>query len=118
EKPMAMNQEECKQMVGASRRTGKLLAIGYHYRFTDAAITAKNAIDEGIVGDTLVTRVQALRRRKVPGWGVFTHRTLPVGGSLIAYRCHLLYLSLWLLEDAQPIEAVGNMYNKLSKTPN
>src|SRR5699024_8156910 len=118
EKPMAMNQEECKQMVEASRRTGKLLAIGYHYRFTDAAITAKNAIDEGIVGDTLVTRVQALRRRKVPGWGVFTNKSLQGGGSLIDYGCHLLDLSLWLLKDAQPIEVIGKTYNKLSETPN
>ncbi len=65
---MAMNQLECESMVKTAKHADKLLAIGYHYRFTDAAITAKNAVDEGVVGDALVTRVQALRRRKVPGF--------------------------------------------------
>ena len=28
------------------------------------------AIESGVVGKPLVARVQAMRRRKVPGWGV------------------------------------------------
>lgn len=118
EKPMAMNKEECDAMIEAANRANKLLAIGYHYRFTDAAITAQKAIEGGIVGNPLVTRVQAMRRRKVPGWGVFTNKELQGGGSLIDYGCHLLDLSLWLLEDVQPVEVLGKTYNRLSKTPN
>lgn len=118
EKPMAMNQLECEQMIEASTRAGKLLAIGYHYRFTDAAITAKKAIDDKVVGEALVTRVQALRRRKVPGWGVFTNKSLQGGGSLIDYGCHLLDLSMWLLGDVEPVEVMGKTYNRLSKIPN
>lgn len=118
EKPMAMNKEECDIMLEASKRANKLLAIGYHYRFTDAAITAHRAIEESVVGDHLVTRVQALRRRKVPGWGVFTNKELQGGGSLIDYGCHLLDLSMWLLRDAKPVEVLGKTYNRLSKIPN
>lgn len=117
EKPMAMNQHECQQMIDAKNRSGKCLAIGYHYRFTDAAQTAKQAIEEGVVGDPLVTRVQALRRRKVPGWGVFTNKALQGGGSLIDYGCHLLDLSLWLLNDIAPVEVIGKTYNRLSQNP-
>lgn len=118
EKPMAMNRKECDAMIEAANRSGKLLAIGYHYRFTDAAITAHRAIEEGVVGDALVTRVQALRRRKVPGWGVFTNKELQGGGSLIDYGCHLLDLAMWLQKDAQLVEVLGKTYNRLSKTPN
>ena len=118
EKPMAMNKEECDAMIEAANRANKLLAIGYHYRFSDAAITAHKAIEGGTVGSPLVTRVQAMRRRKVPGWGVFTNKELQGGGSLIDYGCHLLDLSLWLLEDVQPVEVLGKTYNRLSKTPN
>lgn len=118
EKPMAMNREECDAMIEASKKSGKLLAIGYHYRFTDAAITTHRAIEEGVVGDPLVTRVQALRRRKVPGWGVFTNKELQGGGSLIDYGCHLLDLAMWLQNNAQPVEVLGKTYNRLSKTPN
>ncbi|MGI2314211.1 Gfo/Idh/MocA family protein [Staphylococcus cohnii] len=118
EKPMAMNKIECDQMIEASNKNEKLLTVAYHYRHTDAAIAAKKAINNGDVGNPLVTRVQALRRRKVPGWGVFTNKSLQGGGSLIDYGCHLLDLSLWLLgSQIRPVEVIGKTYNKLSKQP-
>jgi len=118
EKPMAMTVEECEAMLAASRESGKLLSIAYHYRYTDAAQVARSAVTNGDIGDPLVTRVQALRRRKVPGWGVFTNKELQGGGSLIDYGCHLIDLSLWLLDDPKPVEVMGRTYNRLSKTPN
>lgn len=118
EKPMAMTVTECEAMLDASRKSGKLLSIAYHYRHTEAARVAKHAITDGEIGDPLVTRVQALRRRKVPGWGVFTNKALQGGGSLIDYGCHLIDLSLWLLGDEKPVEVMGKTYNRLSKTPN
>lgn len=117
EKPMAMSKDECQQMLAAAKQANKILAIGYHYRFTDAAIRSKLAIEANTVGDPLVIRVQALRRRKVPGWGVFTNKSLQGGGSLIDYGCHFLDLALWLLGEANPINVLGKTYNKLSKMP-
>ncbi|MEK4802808.1 Gfo/Idh/MocA family oxidoreductase [Oceanobacillus sp. FSL K6-0118] len=116
EKPMGMNTFECEKMIEAAKRTRRQLAVGYHYRFMPEGQLAKQAIHE--IGDPLVTRVQALRRRKVPGWGVFTNKELQGGGSLIDYGCHLLDLSLWLLGEIEPVEVIGKMYNRLSKTPN
>src|SRR5690625_3207362 len=118
EKPMAMTVTECETMLAASKKSGKLLSVAYHYRYTEAAKVAKAAVKSGEVGDPRVTRVQALRRRKVPGWGVFTNKELQGGGSLIDYGCHLIDLSLWLLGDPKPIEVMGTTYNRLSKTPN
>jgi predicted dehydrogenase len=118
EKPMAITTEECEAMIAASKKANKVLSIAYHYRHMKQSRAAKQAILDGEVGDPLVTRVQALRRRKVPGWGVFTNKELQGGGSLIDYGCHLLDLSLWLLGDPEPVEVVGKAYNRLSKTPN
>ncbi|MBM7605069.1 putative dehydrogenase [Metabacillus crassostreae] len=116
EKPMALSAEECEKMLDASKRTNKVLAIAYHYRFMKNAQAAKKLMTE--VGTPLVTRVQALRRRKVPGWGVFTNKTLQGGGSLIDYGCHLLDLAIWLMGSPKHIEVNGSTYNTLSKTPN
>lgn len=118
EKPMAISVAECEEMIAASKRSNKVLAIAYHYRHMRQAQAAKQSILEGEVGDPLVTRVQALRRRKVPGWGVFTNKELQGGGSLIDYGCHLLDLSIWLLGNPEPVEVVGKTYNRLSKVPN
>lgn len=118
EKPMAITAEECERMVQASRKAGKLLSIGYHYRYTEAGQLAKKAVMHNEIGDPLVVRVQALRRRKVPGWGVFTNKELQGGGSLIDFGCHMLDLAIWLLGESEPIELMGTTYNRLSKSPN
>ncbi len=117
EKPMAITTEECEAMIEAARQNDRLLSIAYHYRYMPEAKLAKEAIFNGEIGDPLVTRVQAMRRRKVPGWGVFTNKDLQGGGSLIDFGCHLLDLALWLLDDPKPVEVIGKTYNRLSKTP-
>jgi predicted dehydrogenase len=118
EKPMAITVEECEAMIAASKKNNKVLSIAYHYRHKKESRAAKQSMLNGDVGEPLVTRVQALRRRKVPGWGVFTNKELQGGGSLIDYGCHLLDLSLWLLGDPEPVQVVGKAYNHLSKQPN
>lgn len=118
EKPMAMTTTECRAMADAAKSAGKLLSIGYHYRHTDAARMAKEAMQAQQIGDPLVTRIQAMRRRKVPGWGVFTNKELQGGGSLIDYGCHFIDLAFWLLNYPEPVEVMGRAYNRLSTTPN
>ncbi|WP_430790702.1 Gfo/Idh/MocA family protein [Virgibacillus flavescens] len=118
EKPMAITTQDCEEMIAASQKTNTQLSIAYHYRHTQEARVAKQAILNGEIGDPLVTRVQAMRRRKVPGWGVFTNKDLQGGGSLIDWGCHFLDLAIWLLGDPKPVEVMGTTYNRLSKTPN
>lgn len=115
EKPMAMNAEECTAMNEAAEKAGKVLAIAYHYRFMKDSQGAKRIILENEIGTPMVARVKALRRRKVPGWGVFTNKELQGGGSLIDYGCHFLDLSLWLLGNPKAVEVTGTTYNQLSK---
>lgn len=117
EKPMAMTAEEGNEMLEASRRSGKQLMIAYHYRSMKESQAAKKLVEAGEIGAPMVARVQALRRRKVPGWGVFTNKDLQGGGSLIDFGCHFLDLSLWLLGSPKPVEVSGNTYNKLSRMP-
>jgi predicted dehydrogenase len=116
EKPMALSKKECEEMIVASEKSGKKLAIAYHYRFMKEAQGAKRMMSE--VGTPLVARVRAMRRRKVPGWGVFTNKDLQGGGSLIDYGCHLLDLALWLMGNPKHTAVNGSVYNELSKIPN
>jgi predicted dehydrogenase len=115
EKPMALTAAECEDMLAASKTAGKVLAIAYHYRFMQQAQAAKKMMGE--VGTPLVARVKALRRRRVPGWGVFTNKELQGGGSLIDYGCHLLDLALWLMGNPKQVSVNGRTYNALSKIP-
>jgi predicted dehydrogenase len=117
EKPMAMTLEECEKMLDAANKSGKVLAIAYHWRFMKESKAAKTLILENSIGQPMVVRAKALRRRKVPGWGVFTNKELQGGGSLIDYGCHFLDLSLWLLGNPEVSEVSGSAYNRLSKMP-
>ncbi|MFD1067721.1 Gfo/Idh/MocA family protein [Oceanobacillus locisalsi] len=116
EKPMAMNADEGKRMLEAAEANNKIFMIGYHYRFVDSVMLAKESMQE--VGAPIVTRVQALRQRKVPGWGVFINKQLQGGGSLIDWGCHLLDAAFWLLAPSKPIEVSAQTYQRLSKQPN
>ncbi|TYS59930.1 Gfo/Idh/MocA family oxidoreductase [Sutcliffiella horikoshii] len=117
EKPMAMRPDECEAMMAAAEKSGKQLAIAYHYRFMKESVAAKRMVDADEIGRPIVARAKGMRRRKVPGWGVFTNKELQGGGSLIDYGCHLLDLSLWLLGNPKPVEVMGTTYNELSKMP-
>lgn len=117
EKPMAMTPKECQAMIDAAESSGKVLAIAYHYRFMKDSQAAKRIILENEIGQPMVARAKALRRRKVPGWGVFTNKELQGGGSLIDYGCHFLDLSLWLLGNPEVVEVTGTTYNQLSRMP-
>lgn len=115
EKPMALNGKECEEMVAAQKESGKQLWIAYHYRFMKEAMAAKKVMEESEIGKPLVVRIKALRRRKVPGWGVFTNKDLQGGGCLIDYGCHLLDLALWLIDNYEVSEVTGTTYDVLSK---
>ncbi|WP_227394627.1 Gfo/Idh/MocA family protein [Jeotgalibacillus aurantiacus] len=115
EKPMAMSTEECEAMIKAADEAGKILMIAYHYRHTKEARAAKRFIDGGEIGRPLVSRAQAIRRRKVPGWGVFTNKDLQGGGSLIDFGCHFLDLALHLMDFPEIAEVSGATYNELSR---
>lgn len=116
EKPMAMTTEECNAMIAAEKRNGVKLHIAYHYRYMKEAIASKKIIERGMIGDPLVVRVRGLRRRKVPGWGVFTNYDLQGGGALIDYGCHLLDMAMYLMGDLKPVEVSSTTYNHLSRT--
>lgn len=118
EKPMAITARECQKMIEAAKINNKRLTIGYHYRYMKEAKLAKQLMENKEIGVPLVVRVKALRRRKIPGWGVFTSKEIQGGGSLIDYGCHLLDLALWLIGNPKQTKVVGSSYNAISRLSN
>lgn len=50
EKPMAWTLEECRSMIAAQKRSGRLLYVGHLVRLTPAFSTARKMVEEGILG--------------------------------------------------------------------
>lgn len=113
EKPMAMNAKEAAEMVKVSREAKKVLQVGFQWRFSSTAQYIKNYINAGVLGDICYIRVQALRRRGVPNWGVFGRKELQGGGPLIDIGVHMLELAHYLAGSPQPVAARGACYTYL-----
>jgi myo-inositol 2-dehydrogenase/D-chiro-inositol 1-dehydrogenase/scyllo-inositol 2-dehydrogenase (NAD+) len=60
EKPMAMNREECQEMIEAARAGGVKLQIGFMRRFDANFKRAKEIVDSGAIGN--VVSVKSLTR--------------------------------------------------------
>jgi predicted dehydrogenase len=117
EKPLAMNATEGKAMVEAAHRTGKKLQVGFMTRFLAPAQALKRFIDAGDMGDIYFARAQAMRRRGIPGWGVFTQKDKQGGGPLIDIGVHILDLTLWLMGHPRPTHVSGQTYAKFGHRP-
>jgi predicted dehydrogenase len=115
EKPPSMNQVEAKEMEDAAVNAGKLLMYGFHYRFQSETQTAKRFIDAGEFGEIYSGRVHAIRRRGIPGWGVFTNKELQGGGPLIDIGVHMLDTALYLMGYPDPDVVLGKTHQQIGK---
>jgi predicted dehydrogenase len=112
EKPLAMNAEEGKAMVEAGRKSGKKFQVGFMTRFNSSAQALKRFVDAGEMGEIYFARAMAMRRRGIPGWGVFTQKDKQGGGPLIDIGVHILDLTLWLMGHPKPLRCSGQTYAK------
>ena len=118
EKPMAKDAVGAKSMLDASKKTGKLLSIGYQNRNTQESQYLKQLCDSGDLGEIYYAEALALRRRAVPTWGVFLDEEQQGGGPLIDIGTHALDLTLWLIDNYEPEMVVGSVYRKLGDNKN
>jgi predicted dehydrogenase len=114
EKPMAINTAEAQKMLDCAKRTGKLLTIGYQNRYRPDSRFLKDACVTGALGEMYYAKAHAIRRRKVPTWGVFLNEYEQGGGPLIDIGTHALDLTLWMMDNYQPKRVLGSVYRKLA----
>ncbi|MCL2042715.1 MAG: Gfo/Idh/MocA family oxidoreductase [Treponema sp.] len=115
EKPMAINYAEAKTMIAARNESKKLLTIGYQNRFRPDSLYLKAECDSGVLGEIYFAKATALRRRAVPAWGVFLDEKTQGGGPLIDIGTHALDLTLYMMNNYEPVYAAGTVYHKLNK---
>ena len=117
EKPLAMNAREGQKMLDAAEKNGKKLVIGFQNRYEPKTQFIKRAVDNGELGAILYARVQALRRRGIPNWGVFGRKDLQGGGPLIDIGVHMLETTHYAMGAPKPVAASGCTYTYLGDKP-
>ena len=117
EKPMAMNAGEAQAMVDAAVAAKRKLVIGFQYRLDPRTQFIRRVAEEGVLGDVLFGRVQALRRRGIPNWGVFGRKELQGGGPLIDIGVHMLEQCHYAMGSPRPVAAVGMIHTYMGNKP-
>ena len=115
EKPMAKTAAEAKAMLDAAKASGKKLTIGYQNRFRTDSQFIKKLCSAGELGDIYLGKGFATRRRGVPIWGVFMDKEKQGGGPLIDLGTHALDLTLWMMDNYEPVSALGSTFNKIAR---
>ena len=115
EKPMAKTAAEAKAMLDTSRETGKKLTIGYQNRFREDSLFMKSLCESGDLGEIYFAKAFATRRRGVPTWGVFMDKEKQGGGPLIDLATHALDLTLWMMQNYEPVTVLGSTFDKIAK---
>jgi predicted dehydrogenase len=113
EKPMAMTVAEAQKMITAAKTAKRKLVIGFQYRYDAKTKFIKDAVDAGRMGKVVYGRIQALRRRGIPNWGVFGRKDLQGGGPLIDIGVHALEMTHFVMGSPKPVAASGSIFTYL-----
>lgn len=118
EKPLAMNGAEAREMCRVAKDSGKILQVALQLRFSSSGKWLADFAKSGGFGDIYYARAQALRRRGVPGWGVFIDKEQQGGGPLIDIGVHILDFTLAVMGYPKPVSVSGKTWDVLGKDPN
>ncbi|HOK04993.1 MAG TPA: Gfo/Idh/MocA family oxidoreductase [Victivallales bacterium] len=117
EKPMAMNAIQAEKMIEIAKKLKRKLVIGFQYRYDGRTSFIRDAVDNGNFGKILYAKVQALRRRGIPNWGVFGRKELQGGGPMIDIGVHCLEMCHYAMGCPKPVAAIGNCYTYIGNKP-
>ena len=115
EKPPALTADQARHMEEEAEKAGKILTYNLHYRYAPEVQAVKQMIRSGEFGTLYTGRVQAIRRRGIPGWGNFTNKDIQGGGALIDIGVHMLDTALYLLDYPRPLYAAANSSDRIGR---
>ena len=110
EKPMALDLNECKEMIKVSRETGMQLMVGQIGRYTPAFVKAKELVDSGEIGEIFFIESEyAHDYSKIGGEGGW--RVTPERHPILGGGCHAIDLIRMIAGN--PTEVAAYATNKV-----
>jgi predicted dehydrogenase len=115
EKPPAVTVDEVARMVAAAELAARTLTFGFHHRCAPEVETLKRFCDANELGQIYAARATAVRRRGIPGWGVFTNKDLQGGGALMDIGSHVVDVALYLMNYPEPAVVLASAYHNIGQ---
>ena len=111
EKPMAMNETECDDMIRAAQDNHVKLQIGFMRRFDESFMTARRAIDEGEIGDVVLVRSNTRGPSTPQRWMYDLEKS---NGPLAEVNSHDIDTLRWFTgSEFSSVYAIGGNYRSL-----
>ena len=113
EKPMAMNEAECREMIRVSKETGQPLFVAYYRRALPYFVKVKELIDAKVIGDVRLVNLQLHNPLKPEelhpelqfGWRV--DPAISGGGHFHDLASHQLDYLLYLLGPVKNVKGLS-----------
>ena len=97
EKPMALTESECVEMIVESKKQDRVLMVAYCMRFHPLVVKMKELLDSKAYGEVFQLSIwtEQLTERDAGHWSR-SAATLG-GGQFFSHGCHYIDLLLWML---------------------
>ena len=111
EKPMTIDDEKCRAILEAERRTGKTVTVTFNYRFMPYVTLAKEIIRSGAIGRVLNVDFEwILDRRHGADYFRRWHRRMENSGGLLVHKSthHFDLINWWLDDEPERVFGFGS----------
>jgi len=111
EKPMALTEEECRDLYDAAQTSGKHLTVGFNRRYAPSYIRLQEHLSKRTAPAVLSCRINS------PGIsGSYWMADPAIGGAILGEACHFVDLMYWLL-NSEPLQVFASSLPTGSKDP-
>jgi len=108
EKPMAINEDECEQMINAAATNKVKLQIGFMRRFDTSFLEAKKVILRGDIGDVVMVKSITRGPSKPQPWMYDIKKS---NGALAEVNSHDIDTARWFAEnELKSVYAIANNF--------
>ncbi len=111
EKPAARNTRELEAVIEASRRTGRLVRVGFNHRYHPALLKAHELYEAGALGEMMFVRGRYGHGGRIgyaQEWRA--NPALSGGGELMDQGVHLIDLARWFLGDFSEVTGFAHTF--------
>ena len=106
EKPMAINVNDCGEMIKAAESNNRRLFIVKQNRFNPPVAAVKKAIDDGFLGKILSIQLSCFWNRNSDYYlNSWKGTKLLDGGTLFTQFSHFIDLLYWMISDIKTVKA-------------
>ena len=110
EKPLAVTQAECDELIAISREKDLILMVALCMRFHPLMQQFKNLIDEQRCGELFQLSIWTEQHSEFPENHWHTQQQTLGGGQLFSHGCHYIDLLMWIM--GHPVEGFFMGTNK------